>query len=56
LIRKATPSGRRIATGMARIIVALFSSTRTNSGLWNRCAYVAVPTHCDVSPSQLVKL
>jgi hypothetical protein len=38
LIRKATASGKAIATGIARTISALFSSTRVNSGLCNRCA------------------
>ena len=55
-MRSATPSGSRIATGMASTIVALFSSTRTNSGLRKSAVYVDGPIHCDVIPSHVVKL
>jgi hypothetical protein len=34
----------------------LFSSTRVNSELWSSRLYVAVPIHCEVKPSQFVKL
>src|SRR5947209_1757500 len=52
-IRKATASGSRIATGIARTSIALFSSTWTNSGLWKRREYVEAPIQRELVPSQL---
>jgi len=35
-VARITASGNAIATGIARIIIALFSSTRVNSESWSR--------------------